>query len=87
MIVYVLYRHWDTPDNEGNEVVGVYLHPKDAVKTMKADAEATKAYYDQDFWNEDMTWEGEQEIYLGHDPMNGSLATIYCWEIVSAEVQ
>ncbi len=74
MTVYVLHRYWDTPDNEGNEIM----------------AAATKAYYSSqpNFWDEDMTWEEELEIHLGRNARSfGELAVIYCWEIVEKEVQ
>ena len=85
MNVYVLHRHWDTPENEGNDIIGVYYDAIDALADMRADAEATKAYYSSDFWEEDMTWESEREIYLGSDKY--SSITIYYWEIVEMEVK
>ena len=39
MNVFVLYRYWDTPDNEGNEVCGVYKDVDNAISVMKKDAE------------------------------------------------
>lgn len=45
MYIYVLYRYWDTPDNEGNEVMGAYFDQEKAMADMIADADATKAYY------------------------------------------
>ena len=87
MKVYVLYRYWDTPDNEGNEIMGVYQYEPAAQHDMLMDAQATKAYYSSDFWMDDMTWNSEREIHLGYDPMNGRPATIYCWEIAEMEVQ
>lgn len=90
MTVFVLHRYWDTPDNEGSEVMAVYENVDAAIAVMKADAAATKAYYsDQpDFWDEDMTWEEEREIHFGRDSlMANELATIYCWQIVEKEVQ
>lgn len=87
MIVYVLHRYWDTPDNEGNEIMGVYEIESFAHQDMVLDAAATKAYYDSDFWDDDMTWENEREIHLGSEKRESIYATIYCWEIVEAEVQ
>lgn len=88
MIVYVLHRYWDTPDSEGNEIMAVYENIDNAILDMQADASATKAYYDADFWDEDMTWEEEREIHLGRDTKNfAELAVIYCWEIIEKEVQ
>ena len=44
MNVFVLYRYWDTPDNEGNEVCGVYKDVDNAISVMKKDAEHVKSY-------------------------------------------
>lgn len=90
MTVYVLHRYWDTPDNEGNEVMAVYEHVEDAISDMRADAKATEAFYSEDptFWDDDMTWEDEREIHFGRCSQSpNELATIYCWEIVEKEVQ
>ena len=90
MTVYVLHRYWDTPDNEGNEIMAVYENVDDAIADMKADADATKAYYSgqPDFWDEDMTWEEEREIHLGSSTHSFcEPAVIYCWEVVEKEVQ
>jgi len=87
MVVYVLYHYWDTPDNEGSEIIGVYENISDASAEMNADVMETRAQYDPDFWCDDMTWDGDREIHLGYDPMNGTLATIYCWMIVEKEVR
>ena len=90
MMVYVLHRYWDTPDNEGNEIMAVYENVDNAIADMKADADATKAYYSgqPNFWDEDMTWEEELEIHLGRNARSfGEPAVIYCWEIVEKEVQ
>lgn len=87
MKVYVLYRYWDTPDNEGNDVMGVYYNFEDAQRDMNADIVPIRKHYPDDFWSADMTWAEENEVHLGFDPMNGRHATIYCWEIVETEVQ
>lgn len=87
MFVYVLHRRWDTPDNEGNEIMGVYYELENAVSDMKADAAATKAYYSTDYWEDDMTWEDECEIHLGRNSDGNGLATIYCWTVEKMEVQ
>lgn len=85
--VYVLYRYWDTPDNEGNEVMGAYRNAEKAMADMKADAAATKACYPADFWEDDFTWENEREIHLGQGSDIYGPATIYCWTIDNVEVQ
>lgn len=86
MKVYVLHRYWDSIDNEGYDIVGVYKSMSAARHNMTVDVQAIKAHYDPNFWTDDMTWENELEIHLGHDSMNGSPATIYCWEIKIVEV-
>lgn len=88
MTVYILHHYWDTPDNEGNEIMAVRRKVDDAISDMRADADAIKACHDADFWDEDMTWEEEREIHLGRNARSfGELAVIYCWEIVEKEVQ
>lgn len=86
MYVYVLYRYHSTPDNEGNDVLGVYYNKTDAQFDMIADAHATKSYYPQEIWDNDMTWESDNEIHLGFNSINDGLATIHCWEIKMVEV-
>ncbi len=85
--VYVLYHYWDTPDNEGSEVIGAYRNYEDALSDMKADAAAVKAYYAGDYWEDDCTWEDEYEIHLGRCSTGYKPATIYCWRIENMEVQ
>ena len=87
MIVYVLHKYWNTPDNEGDEIVGVYRSFERAQVDMHADVRPIHECYPEDFWSPDMTWAENNEIHLGFDPMNGKPATIYCWEIVETEVQ
>lgn len=87
MTVYILHRYWDTPDNEGVEVIGVYYNFKETQKDMQTDARKVRTYYSEDFWSDDMTWEEDNEIHLGFDPMNGDLATIYWWEIIERKVE
>lgn len=86
--VSVLYHRWDTPDNEGNEVIGVYWDKQKAREEMRSHAEAIRAEFPPDIWQEDYTWEEDDEIHLGFDPQKQYVAaTIYCWEIVEMEVQ
>lgn len=90
MTVYVLSRYWDTPDNEGHDVLGVFANREDAVDFMRKDANATKAYYNgfgESYWDDDMTWESDTEIHMGRAAESSSLyATIYDWEITEHEV-
>lgn len=88
MTVFVLHRHWDTPDNEGSDILGVFSRRKDAIEFMREDATATKSYYNgfgESYWDDDMTWESDTEIHLGRDA-HTSYATIHCWEITEHEV-
>jgi len=95
MEIYVLHHYWDTPDNEGNEIIGAYYKIDNAVSEMRAEAEITKSYYPADFWEDDFTWENDNEIHLGNCSTAYSnecftatgLATIYCWEIKKVEVK
>lgn len=88
MYVYVLYTYWDTPDTEGNEIIGVYFDRDRAQREMRILAEKLKDEYDDSFWDEDMTWEDDDEIHLGHDPMKlYESATVYCWTIARTEVK
>lgn len=85
--VYVLYTYWNTPDTEGNEVLGVFLNLSDAILAMKSAAESLKAQYPSDYWEEDFTWQDELEIHLGSQKDNPSYATIYCWTISEEVLQ
>lgn len=86
--VYVLTNYWDTPDNEGHNVMGVFKDIDNAISVMRADVERTKGYYPVDYWEKDMTWEDDCEVHLGRSAKSfGELATIHCWEITKAEVQ
>lgn len=88
MKVFVLHRYFDTPDIEGNEIMGVYRKLEDAQSDMHTDVASTREYHEDDFWDDDMTWEDELEVHLGHNPkLSGCLATIYCWEIKETHVQ
>ena len=86
MTVHVLHRYHDTPDNEGNDILGAYYNSAVARRDMTADAAKTKARYPDDFWTGDMTWETDDEIHLCHNPIDASPATVYCWEIVGKTV-
>lgn len=86
-LLYVLYNYWDTPNVEGNEVLGVFLNLSDAILAMKSAADSLKAEYPSDFWEEDFTWQDELEIHLGSQKDNPGYATIYCWTISEEELQ
>lgn len=86
MEVYVLSNYWNTPDSEGYEVLAAYSDFEKASGAMRDEADKIKREFDPDFWDEDMTWEDEDEIHLGHDPMTLELTTIYCWRVDKLEV-
>ena len=86
--VYVLSHYYDTPDVEGNDILGVYSLLEDAQNVMESEATAIQKEFPDDFWDEDMTWAEEFEIHLGHNPKAAyKSATIYCWTIQEMEVQ
>ena len=88
MTVYVAVHHWDTPDNEGVEILGVFEKIEKARAQIVAGAGAIRAEYDEDFWDDDMTWDEPSEIHLGRDERgNTNPATNYSWEIVQREVE
>lgn len=88
MQVFVVVHHWDTPDNEGVEVLGVSSTVEKARAQIVAGAGAIRAAYDEDFWDEDMTWDEPSEIHLGRDERGYSNpATVYSWEISEQEVE
>ena len=57
--VYVLHTHWDTPDNEGTEILGVYASDAldKARSDMRAAADAIRREFPDDAWEDDYTWE------------------------------
>lgn len=88
MIVYVAINTWDTPDNEGSEILGVYSNFEKAREQIEVGADAIRKEFDENFWDEDMTWDEPSEIHLGRDERGYSNpATIYSWEIVQREVE
>ena len=93
MKVYVLEHRWDTPSNEGSEVrVFGESNLKAARQEMQESVEAVKEEYREiygcDPWEEDYTWQGENEVHLGYDQCGAfTQATIYSWEIFKREVQ
>ena len=70
MIVFVLHRYWNTPDNEGADVVGVYRDVEGAIDDMKSAAQKVKSYYPKDYWEPDMTWEDMNwpQFIVGQSP-------------------
>lgn len=87
MTVYVVVHHWDTPDNEGVEVLGVFSTVEKARAQLVAGAGETMAEYDEGFWDEDMSWDEPMSIHLGRCGQDYlEPATIYSWEISEQEV-
>lgn len=88
MQVFVVVHHWDTPDNEGVEVLGVFEKIEKARAQIVAGAGAIRAEYVEDFWDEDMSWDEPMSIHLGRcgrDYLEQS--TVYSWEISEQEVE
>ena len=88
MSVYVVVHHWDTPDNEGVEVLGVFEKIEKARAQIVAGAGAIRAEYNEDFWDEDMSWDEPMSIHLGRCGRDYlEQATVYSWEIFEQEVE
>ncbi len=87
MTVHVLHHYYDTPDVEGNEILGVYRNVEDAREDMSAAAAVLCQEFPNDVWDDDMTWYDNNEIHIGFDNTGGRIATVYCWKIVTKEVQ
>lgn len=89
MTVYVLHHYFDTPDVEGNEIIGVYRSIEAARAKMNLCAAKPKKEFMDNVWETDMTWQEDNEIHLGFSEVCGGcpVATYYCWEIITAEVQ
>lgn len=88
MTVYVVVHHWDTPDNEGTEVIGVFSTVEKARAQLVAGAGETRAEFDEDFWDDDMTWDEPMSIQLGRCGRDYlEQATIDRWEISEQEVE
>ena len=84
MEIFVLTSWWDTPDVEGYDVIGVYKSHDEAVEKMKENVADIKEQFPDDFWDDDMTWEDDDSIHLGH--MSTDIycpATIYSWDITA----
>lgn len=88
MIVYVAINTWDTPDNEGSEILGVYSNFEKAREQIEVGADAIRKEFDEDFWDEDMTWDEPMSIHLGRCGRDYlEQATVYSWEISEKEVE
>lgn len=88
MKVFVVVHHWDTPDNEGVEVLGVFEKIEKARAQIVAVAGAIRAEYYEDFWDEDMSWDEPMNIHLGRRRRDYlEQATVYSLEIFEQEVE
>ena len=68
--------------------MGAYSNFEKAREKIEVGADAIRKEFDEDFWDEDMTWEEPSDIHLGRDERDYSNpATIYSWEIVQREVE
>ncbi len=88
MTVYVAVHHWDTPDSEGVEILGVFEKIEKARAQIVAGAGTIRAEHDEDFWDDDMSCEEPNEIRLGHCARDYlELGTVYSWEISEQEIE
>jgi len=93
MFVYVLYTTWTNPDDEGSEIqVFSEEHLEDARAAMRKNAaDIRRCYHDdrlgEDPWEDDYTWEEDNNISMGFCDQPFGLATIYTWEIEPLEVK
>ena len=88
MQVFVAVQHWDTPYNEGVEILGVFGKLEKARAQIVAGAGAIRAEYDEDFWDDDMSFEEPNEIRLVHCARDYlELDTVYSWEISRQKIE
>lgn len=88
MKVYVAINTWDTSDSEGAEVLGVFSNFEKAREKIEAGAAVIRKEFDEDFWDEDMTWDEPMSIHLGRCGQDYlEQATIYSWEISEQEIE
>lgn len=88
--VYVLEQHWDCEANEGVKV-DLFANKAAAKGVMRERADRIRLEYREllgrDPWEEDYTWESENEIHLGFNPKGiYPFATVYSWRIYPSEV-
>lgn len=91
MTVYVLHRHWDTPDDEGYEILSVHSDIEAAKNEMRERAGDTKERLDKEWggcpWNDDLTWEADTAVYLGWYGKGCQPDWSWSWEVETMEVQ
>ena len=87
MTVHVLSHHYDTPDFEGTDIIGVYKNIDDARADMSAEVESIREQFPSDIWQDDMTWESDDAVCLGFMRRGSAFPTSYTWEISESKVQ
>lgn len=89
MKVYVVLTWWDTDQDDGREVLGVWADRDAARAAMKANVDPIKKLYDgMDWkWDEEYSEETEDYVYLAAGIMDPYGATIYCWEVLEIDIQ
>lgn len=69
MEVHILTHHWIGDCVDGVEIEAVFARIEDARIVMKTKAAAEKARIEKDYenpkWNDDLTWETPDAVYLG----------------------
>ncbi len=91
MTVHILKYRWNTPDDEGYEVLDVYRDIEAARNEMRELASDTKERMDKEMggcpWDPDLTWEGDNAIYLGWYGKWCEPDWSWSWEVESRVVQ
>ncbi len=91
MIVHILTHRWNTPDDEGYEILNAFRDIEVARNEMRELASETKEWLDKKMggcpWNHDLTWEADNAVYLGWYGERCEPDWSWSWEIESVEVQ
>lgn len=90
MEVHILTHHWCVDYGEGTEVEAVFERIEDARTVMKAQADIKKANIENEYgnpkWDDDLTWETPDAVYLGWygEGLNPDFS--WSWEIDTMNV-
>ncbi len=91
MKVHILTHRWNTPDNEGYEILSVRSNIEAARNEMRKLVSKTKDRLDKEMggcpWSHDLTWEADDAIYLGWYGKGCEPDWSWSWEIETMEVQ
>ncbi len=91
MTVHILTHCWDTPDDEGYEILSVHNDIEVARTEMRELASDTKERMDKKMggcpWNHDLTWEADDAVYLGWYGERCEPDWSWSWEIETMEVR